>query len=160
LIGEFMQELLTKLLPIFEETAIEAVETMLNRRVSIPHGLSLAPRLQNDMELSCNIGSCNERFQAMCSVGFNTEDGYILFPEHPDRDYQLDCLGEIGNTISGSLFSYPTFTSEFGILEQTPPVYSVCGAIFAKVWGVEGTLILEKAQMYFGYAIRKAPVYT
>jgi hypothetical protein len=140
-------------LPIMRDKALEAFSAVL--------GLGLAPdgpwgvvgRVENPCDFGATVGFANELWQGACTLGVSTESASLVLPDLSD-DILFDALGEIGNTVCGLLSSDPRFTAVFGIMEQTPPLFSRGGAWLARSPGVQGNLRAGDALILFGCCVR------
>jgi len=142
-----------ELLPIIEAKANEAFHTLLQMEFASEEPWSIVDRVENPCDFGATVGFANERWQGACTLGISTEAASCLLPNLSD-DLLFDVLGEVGNTVCGMLSADPTFSSFYGILEQTPPLFSRGGAWLARSTGVQGNLVARGNLVVFGCTVR------
>lgn len=142
-----------ELLPIMRARACEAFSSVLGIELVPEEPWSIVNRVENPCDFGATVGFANEAWQGACTLGVSNADAATLLPGL-DEDMLFDALGEVGNTVCGLLSSDPHFTSFYGILEQTPPLFSRGGAWLARSTGVQGKLVFQDARLIFGCTVR------
>lgn len=142
-----------ELLPIMRSRACEAFSSVLGIELVPEEPWNIVNRVENPCDFGATVGFANEAWQGACTLGVSTADAAILLPDL-EEDLLFDALGEVGNTVCGLLSSDPLFTSFYGILEQTPPLFSRGGAWLARSTGVQGKLSFQDARLIFGCTVR------
>ena len=144
-IGELLETMRTK--------AVEAFGSVLQIDLVPEEPWNIVNRVENPCDFGATVGFANESWQGACTLGISNADAAILLP-NLDEDMLFDALGEVGNTVCGLLSADPQFTSLYGILEQTPPLFSRGGAWLARSTGIQGRLVLGEAHVVFGCTVR------
>ena len=144
---------ISELLPIIQAKANEAFCTLLELDLVAEDPWSIVSRVENPCEFGATVGFANGSWQGACTMGISAESAAILLPELSE-DMLFDALGEVVNTICGMLSADPEFTSFYGILEQTPPLFSRGGAWLARSAGVQGNLVGKGCRVVFGCTVR------
>lgn len=142
-----------ELLPIIKAKALESFVSLLGIDLVPEEPWNIVNRVENPCDFGATVGFANESWQGACTLGISTADAAILLPDL-DENMLFDALGEVGNTVCGLLSSDPLFTSFYGILEQTPPLFSRGGAWLARSTGVQGRLCAKDAKLIFGCTVR------
>jgi hypothetical protein len=141
------------ILPTVREKAIEAFSAVLGLDLEEDGRWEVVGRVENPCDFGATVGFANETWQGACTLGVSSEDAEAIIPDLSD-DLLFDALGEIGNTICGLLSSDPSFTAIYGIIEQTPPLFSRQGAWLARAPGIQGGLKGGSVRILFGCTIR------
>ena len=144
-IGELLETMRTK--------AVEAFGSVLQIELVPEEPWNIVNRVENPCDFGATVGFANESWQGACTLGISNADAAILLP-NLDEDMLFDALGEVGNTVCGLLSADPQFTSLYGILEQTPPLFSRGGAWLARSTGIQGRLVQGEAHVVFGCTVR------
>ncbi|MEK7394008.1 MAG: hypothetical protein AAB214_15715 [Fibrobacterota bacterium] len=142
-----------ELLPIMRAKACEAFCSVLQIDLVAVEPWNIVNRVENPCDFGATVGFANDSWQGACTLGVSIADAAILLPEL-DEDLLFDALGEVGNTVCGLLSADPQFTSFYGILEQTPPLFSRGGAWLARSTGIQGKLAIGEASVIFGCTVR------
>ncbi len=142
-----------ELLTTMRAKACEAFSSVLQIDLVPEEPWSIVNRVENPCDFGATVGFANEAWQGACTLGVSSADAAILMP-NLDEDMLFDALGEIGNTVCGLLSADPQFTALYGILEQTPPLFSRGGAWLARSTGVQGKLAMGDARVIFGCTVR------
>ncbi len=142
-----------ELLPIMRAKACEAFGSVLRIELVPEEPWNIVNRVENPCDFGATVGFANESWQGACTLGISSSDAITLF-SHLDEDMLFDALGEVGNTVCGLLSADPHFTSFYGILEQTPPLFSRGGAWLARSTGIQGRLAFGGAHVIFGCTVR------
>lgn len=144
---------ISELLPIIRAKANEAFGTVLGLVLVPEDPWNIVGRVENPCDFGATVGFANEQWQGACTIGVSTDAASALLPELSE-DMLFDALGEVGNTVCGMLSADPAFTSFYGILEQTPPLFSRGGAWLARSAGVQGNLLARGFPVLFGCTVR------
>jgi hypothetical protein len=144
---------ISELLPIIKAKAKEAFATLLRLDLASEEPWNIVSRVENPCDFGATVGFANERWQGACTMGVGSESASILLPQLSE-DMLFDALGEVGNTVCGMLSADPAFTSCYGILEQTPPLFSRGGAWLARSAGVQGNFVGQGGRVMFGCTVR------
>lgn len=144
---------ISELLPIIRAKANEAFATMLGLDLVCEDPWNIVSRVENPCDFGATVGFANEQWQGACTLGISSEAAAVVLPDLSE-DMLFDALGEVGNTVCGMLSSDPAFTSFYGILEQTPPLFSRGGAWLARSAGVQGNLVARGKRILFGCTVR------
>ncbi len=144
-----------ELLPIMRVHACEAFGSVLGVDLVPEEPWNIVNRVENPCDFGATVGFANESWQGACTLGISTADAAALLPELGE-DMLFDALGEVGNTVCGLLSADPHFTSFYGILEQTPPLFSRGGAWLARSTGIQGNLAANGAKLIFGCTVRSS----
>lgn len=142
-----------ELLPVVKAKAKEAFETILGLPLVPEEPWNIVNRVENPCDFGATVGFANECWQGACTLGVSAADAAHLLPDLSE-DMLFDVLGEIGNTVCGLLSADMQFTGFYGILEQTPPLFSRGGAWLARSTGVQGMLVAGKGRILFGCTVR------
>lgn len=142
-----------ELLPIMRAKASEAFCSVLQINLVPEEPWNIVNRVENPCDFGATVGFANESWQGACTLGVSSTDAAILLPDL-DEDMLFDALGEVGNTVCGLLSADPSFTAFYGILEQTPPLFSRGGAWLARSTGIQGKLAVGEAHVIFGCTVR------
>lgn len=142
-----------ELLPIMRDKACECFSSVLGIGLAPEEPWIIVNRIENPCEFGATVGFANESWQGACTLGISAADAAILLPDL-DEDLLFDALGEVGNTVCGMLSADPVFTSLYGILEQTPPLFSRGGAWLARSTGIQGKLVSGESRFIFGCTVR------
>lgn len=142
-----------ELLPIMRSKATESFSSVLGIELLAEEPWNIVNRVENPCDFGATVGFANESWQGACTLGISSADAAILIP-NLDEDMLFDALGEVGNTVCGLLSADPQFTSFYGILEQTPPLFSRGGAWLARSTGIQGKLVCNNAHVIFGCTVR------
>lgn len=141
------------LLPIMRDKAREAFSAVLRLELEADEDWIVVGRVENPCDFGATVGFANEKWQGACTLGISAQAASRILPDLSD-DLLFDALGEIGNTICGLLSSDVRFTAVYGIMEQTPPLFSRGGAWLARSPGVQGTLSAHSSTILFGCTVR------
>jgi hypothetical protein len=144
---------ISELLPIIRARAKEAFSAVLGLDLVAEDPWNIVSRVENPCDFGATVGFANEQWQGACTLGISTDAAFCLLPDLSE-DMLFDALGEVGNNVCGMLASDPAFTSVYGILEQTPPLFSRGGAWLARSTGVQGNLLAHGKQVLFGCTVR------
>jgi hypothetical protein len=144
---------ISELLPVIRAKANEAFNTVLQLVLVPEEPWNIVSRVENLCDFGATVGFANEQWQGACTLGVSSDSASILLPDLSE-DLLFDALGEVGNTVCGMLSSDPAFTSFYGILEQTPPLFSRGGAWLARSTGVQGNLLAQGRPILFGCTVR------
>lgn len=142
-----------ELMPVVKSKATEAFQTILGLPLSPEEPWSVVNRVENPCDFGATVGFANEGWQGACTLGLSSGDAAILLPDLSE-DMLFDVLGEIGNTVCGLLSAEENFTRLYGILEQTPPLFSRGGAWLARSSGIQGVLVAKGGRILFGVTVR------
>lgn len=148
-----MEVVITDLLPVVKARAEEAFGSVVGLRCVPEEPWSVVARVENPCDFGATVGFANEGWQGACTVGISAESAARVLPDLSE-DLLFDALGEVGNTICGLLSSDMEFTARYGILEQTPPLFSRGGAWLARAPGIQGTLIADGGRILVGCTVR------
>jgi hypothetical protein len=148
-----MEVEISVLLPVIKARAEDAFRNVLGIDCSAEEPWTVVGRVENPSDFGATVGFANELWQGACTVGISTESASRLLPDLSE-DLLFDALGEVGNTVCGLLSSDPEFTGQYGILEQTPPLFSRGGAWLARSPGVQGNFAANGGRILFGCTVR------
>ncbi len=103
--------------------------------------------------LTLNMGLNNEEFKSIVSLNFQQEFLTEFLSEY-DIDQGMDAIGEVLNTICGSLAIREDIKEHFGELIQTPPMRFHFRVLFPSAYALRGFLQKENLKIYFGFLIQ------
>ena len=150
-----MESEIAALLPAVRAHAVEAFRNLLGLEC-VPDGIwQIVARVENPSDFGATVGFSNEMWQGACTVGVSAESAARILPDLSE-DLLFDALGEAGNTVCGLLSSDADFTSQYGILEQSPPLFSRGGAWLARAPGIQGHLATGSGRILFGCTVRSS----
>ena len=142
-----------ELLPIMRARACEAFGSVLGIDFVPEEPWNIVSRVENPCDFGATVGFANEIWQGACTIGISSDAAARILPDLSE-DLLFDAMGEVGNTVCGMLSSDPEFTAQYGILEQTPPLFSRGGAWLARSPGVQGTFVADGGRILFGCTVR------
>lgn len=148
-----MENDIGELLVVVKAKAKEAFDTVLGLSFEAEDPWNIVNRVENPCDFGATVGFANEAWQGACTLGVSSLDATILLPDLSE-DLLFDALGEVGNTVCGLLSANPSFTTNYGILEQIPPLFSRGGAWLARSAGLQGFLVGSGGRVLFGCTVR------
>ena len=144
---------ISHLLRIIKSCSQEACKAVLGLDLTPEEPWVLVSRVENTCEFGAMVGFANDHWFGACTLGISAESAESLLP-HLSEELIFDVLGELGNNLCGSLSSEPEFTAIYGILEQTPPLFSRNSAWLAKSEGVQGNMTAQGHNVFVGCTLR------
>jgi hypothetical protein len=148
-----MEEQFNDLMPVIRTCALGVCRDILGVDVQLSEDWRVVSRVENHSTFGATVGFANQGFQGACTLGLSTEAAAVFLPGLDDETI-FDALGELGNTICGMLDDSPEFLAIFGLLEQTPPLFSRGGAWLPRAKGVMGSLLYNGELLQFGCSLR------
>jgi hypothetical protein len=140
------------------QTVKDSLEVAAHKTLNDMFGLPTLTHLKFDLcyplnityGYSCNIYLSNKKFHATLTIAVNPTDLLNLSGDH-DESMQVDTLGELGNTMSGSLMEEMPFIKEYGYMEQAPPLLIQGGFCMRKTWGLQGVIWANDIKLCIGF---------
>jgi hypothetical protein len=105
---------------LFEVCARRTLEICLRVPTQVTKKFEFANIFSNPFSSACMIRSGNQIVSASVFLGFEATETEKLIPK---LDRRLDVLGEITNVIAGNCFGNSLFSSSFGFIGNTLPVF-------------------------------------
>lgn len=111
-------------------------------------------RIMNREPIVVNLGLANLEWQGILTMGATVEDLISIFGVS-SIDLCVDAVGEVLNTIAGSVAAYPGASDLFGQMNQTTPVMLEGGTFFPKAPSRQADFMFGNARLHYGIAIRR-----
>jgi len=144
---------ISELLPIVRSTASEVFSSVFGMDFVPEEPWSIVCPVENPCDMGATVSFKNELCQGACTLGISSEAASVLFPDL-SIEMLFDALGEVANNVCGQLSSDPRFTSSYGILEQTPPLFSRGGAWLGRSVGIRGSLLVGPERILLGFTVQ------
>ncbi len=111
-------------------------------------------RIVNREPIVVNLGLANLEWQGILSMGGKVEDLKAIF-KVDTVEMCVDAMGEVLNTIAGTVAVYPGAKELFGQMSQTTPVMLEGGTFFPKAPSRQSDFMFGSSRLHFGIAIRR-----
>jgi hypothetical protein len=152
--GKNEKELLSQCLNVVADTAVECATSFFKLSFHIREPWTVIDRLPGDFDRNFSLGNGNDQFQGIMTLGVTDSDLLSLL-RHVKTSEALDVFGEMLNTFCGLLMDKETFTSRFGILVQSLPLYSTKEVYYPRAWACIGPIYTEQGiSLHCGMALK------
>lgn len=132
----------------------QAVLSDMLGKCPMPQSNEFVERILNREPIVVNLGLANLEWQGILTMGGTVSDLMSIF-QVDSVDLCVDAMGEVLNTVAGTVAAYPGAKDLFGQMNQTTPVMLEGGTFFPKAPSRQADFFFESARLHYGIAIRK-----